>query len=96
MQAGAHDAVLDNSEHHIEQVGENGYRLFIDITNAAGVRTRSGEYLWTVALVQVDPAYADLGQQADPARLRFDFPGDGNDHGKKEDAGSSGPGTGIY
>ncbi len=45
---------------------------------------RSGTYLWTVALVQIDPTYADLGHQAKPARLRFEAGGgaiDGDDGG---------------
>lgn len=93
--AGAHDAVLDNRENHIEQLGENRYRLTVDITNAYGVRRRSGEYLWTVALVQISPAYADLGPQAEPARLRFELPGSSSD-GSKESGGGEGPPSGIY
>lgn len=96
---GAHDAVKDNNEGRIEWIGENKYRLSIDITEAAGVEGRRGEYLWTVALVQINPEYADLGRQAKPARLRFEPPG-GNDGGDGDDGGgaksSSGPGSGIY
>jgi hypothetical protein len=89
-QAGAHNAVLDNTEGKIEPMGENRYRLAIDITEAAGVKRRPGEYWWTVALVQVRPDYADLGQQADPALLRLVIPGgSGGDGG----AGSSGGGS---
>ncbi len=96
-QAGAHNAILDNTEGRIEPMGENRYRLAIDITEAAGVRSRSGEYWWTVALVQVSPEYADLDQQADPGLLRLEFPGgsggDG-DSGSGGTGGSSGGGTG--
>jgi hypothetical protein len=88
-QAGAHNAVLDNTEGKIEPIGENRYRLAIDITEAAGVRNRSGEYWWTVALVQVSPEYADLGQQADPGLLRFVIPG-----GSGGDGAGDGGGTG--
>lgn len=73
--AGAHNAVFDNQEGLIEQLGENRYRLALDITESAGVRGRSGEYLWTVALVKIDPAYADLGLQADAGRLLFEASG---------------------
>ncbi len=91
--AGAHDAVLDNKEGRVEQIGPNIYRLNIDITNAYGVRQRSGEYLWTVVLVQIAPEYADLGQQAEPpARLRFEMPGGGGDSGG--DGGSGGGSSG--
>lgn len=70
--AGVHDAVLDSQNGNIEELGGNRYRLSIDIKEAAGVRSRRGVYLWTVALVQVNPAYVDLGQQADPASFRFE------------------------
>lgn len=73
--AGVHNAVLDNQNGHIQNIGENEYRLSVDIKEAAGVRGRSGEYLWTVALVQISPNYADLGQQAPPAPLRFEAEG---------------------
>jgi hypothetical protein len=46
--------------------------LNVDIRDAAGVGGRSGEYWWTVALVQISPDYQDLGQQASPARLHFE------------------------
>jgi hypothetical protein len=77
--AGVHDAVLDNQTGRIEKVGENQYRLQVDIHQAAGVRERTGEYLWTVVLVQISPDYADSGLQAEPARLRFEAGGKGND-----------------
>jgi hypothetical protein len=69
---GAHNAVLDNQNGNIRRVGENEYRLSVDIRGAAGVRDRSGEYWWTVALVQISPDYVDLGRQALPARFRFE------------------------
>ena len=73
--AGVHDSVLDNLQGGIEQIGGNRYRLHVDITKAAGVMGRTGEYLWTVGLVQIDPVYADLGDWAEPARLRYEAPG---------------------
>jgi hypothetical protein len=85
--AGVHDAVLDNRQGRIEKIGENRYRLQVDIRQAAGVRERTGEYLWTVALVQLSPTYADLGLQAEPARLRFEA---GGGKGGGEDGGSPG------
>lgn len=87
--AGAHDAVLDNQQGRIEQIGENRYRVNIDIRHAAGVRERSGQYLWTVALVQISPSYADLGQQAAPTLLRFEA-GGGSSGGNNNSGGSSG------
>jgi serine/threonine protein kinase len=83
---GAHDAVQDNQQGRIEQIGENTYRLTINIRQASGVRERTGRYLWTVVLVQISPNYADLGRQARPANLRFEAGGDSND----EDIGGVG------
>jgi hypothetical protein len=86
---GAHDAVQDNQQERIEQIGENMYRLSINIGQASGVRERTGKYLWTVALVRISPTYADLGRQARPANLRFEA---GKDSG---DEHSGGGGVGI-
>jgi serine/threonine-protein kinase len=90
-QAGAHDAVLDNQQGRIEKIDQTLYRLNLDISQAFGVRGRKGEYLWTVALVQVSPVYADLGQQAEPARLRFETGGGGSDNND----GNGSPSTGV-
>lgn len=75
---GAHDAVRDNQQGRIERIGTNSYGLSINIKRAFGVRERTGRYLWTVALVQVSPNYADLGRQAEPAYLRFEAGGGGS------------------
>jgi hypothetical protein len=91
--AGAHDAVLDNQQGRIEQIGPNRYRLNLDIRQAAGVRERTGEYLWTVALVQISPGYADLAQQAEPARLRFEAGGGSSGGDSGGDQKSSGGGV---
>ncbi len=91
--AGVHDAVLDNQDGTIETIGENRYRLSVDIADAPGVQGRSGIYLWTVVLVQVSPTYADLGQQADPAYLRFEAGGTGGGGGggtSSDDSGGTG------
>ena len=70
--AGVHNAVDDNKSGRIVAVGDGTYRLVVDISNAYGVKGRNGEYLWTVALVQISPEYKDLGIQAPPGRLRFE------------------------
>lgn len=85
LPTGAHDAVLDNRQDQIESIGQHTYRLSINIRDAFGVRGRTGTYLWTVALVRVSPNYADLGQQAEPARLRFEAGGSG-----RKDSGGGG------
>jgi len=89
--AGVHNAVQDNKDGKIQFVGENKYRLSVDITNAAGVNKKGGDYLWTVLLVQIDPEYAELEQQAEPIQLHFEPPG-GSDKGN---GGSSGTNPGV-
>jgi hypothetical protein len=69
---GVHNATLDNQEGKIAQIGENKYRLSVDITQAPGVEGRNGEYLWTVLLVQISPGYRELGIQATPSYFRFE------------------------
>lgn len=87
---GVHDAVQDNLQGRVERMGKNTYRLSVNIQDAFGVRRRTGKYLWTVALVRIRPAYADLERQAEPTYLRFEAGGDGK--GDKKDSGS---GVGI-
>jgi serine/threonine protein kinase len=84
--AGVHNAVEDNQNGHIAALDNNTYRLSVNIKDAFGVKGRSGEYLWTVVLVQISPEYKDLGIQALPGRLRFEA-GGGSGGGK---GGSSG------
>jgi tetratricopeptide (TPR) repeat protein len=84
---GAHDALLDNSNGNVVSLPADTYRLSADITDAAGVQGRRGVYLWTVALVQISPTYADLGQQAEPARLRFEAVGTDDDGGDTDGGG---------
>lgn len=88
--SGVHDAVQDNLEGRVERLGKNTYRLNVNIQDAFGVRRRTGQYLWTVALVRITPTYADLGRQAEPTHLRFEAGGDGK--GGKQGGGS---GVGI-
>jgi hypothetical protein len=79
--AGVHNAVEDNQSGQVAALGNNTYRLNVDITDAYGVLGRGGDYLWTVALVQVSPDYKDLGKQASPGSLRLDIGGGGGDDG---------------
>jgi hypothetical protein len=74
--AGVHNSVEDNQSGKVVALGNNTFRLNVDIRDAAGVGGRSGEYWWTVALVQISPDYKDLGQQASLGRLRFEAGGD--------------------
>jgi hypothetical protein len=92
---GAHNAVLDNQNGNVEHLGGNSYRLTTNIRDAAGVKQRSGDYLWTVALVQVSPNYADLGQQAPPAVLRFAEPSSGSGSDSSGGGDKGGGGVGI-
>jgi hypothetical protein len=82
--AGVHDAVQDNQNGKVVALGNSTYRLTVDITNAYGVQGRGGEYLWTVALVQISPEYQDLGKQATPGRLRFEAGGGDGDDGPSQ------------
>ncbi len=79
LAAGVHDAVQDNQNGRVVALGNSTYRLTVDITDAYGVQRRSGEYLWTVVLIQISPEYKDLGKQATPGRLRFEAGGDGDE-----------------
>jgi hypothetical protein len=92
--AGVHNAVLDNQNGNIKSVGGGKYRLTVNIREAAGVQGRSGEYLWTVALVQISPNYVDLDEQAEPARMRFEA-GGGSGGGKGRDSDGGGGSVGI-
>jgi hypothetical protein len=85
--AGAHNAIEDNQKGVVASLGNNTYRLNVDIRNAFGVKGRGGEYLWTVVLVQVSPEYKDLGIQASPGRLNLGLGGGGGGGG----GGSGGP-----
>jgi hypothetical protein len=85
--AGVHNSVEDNQSGKVVALGNNTFRLNVDIRDAAGVGGRSGEYWWTVALVQISPDYKDLGQQASLGRLRFEAGGD--------DGGGGGGGGGL-
>lgn len=88
--AGVHNAVLDNQNGNIKALGNNTYSLTVDITNAPSVQGRSGDYLWTVLLVQISPDYKELGVQASsPGHLRLAVPGGGGGGG-----GSGGGGGG--
>jgi hypothetical protein len=84
--AGVHNALDSNQKGHDNQDGyvialdNNTYRLVVDIRNMPGVLGRSGEYLWTVFLVQISPEYKDLGIQATPGHLRFEAGGGRTDH----------------
>jgi hypothetical protein len=96
--SGVHNAVLDNQTGNVKSMGKGKYSLSVNIRDAAGIKGRSGEYLWTVALVQISPKYADLGEQADPARLRFEGGGSssgGGGNGKGGSGGGGGGGVGI-
>jgi hypothetical protein len=97
---GAHDAMNDNREGRVEPIGENRHHLNIDITESAGVKGQGGEYLWTVALVQISPNYADLGEPywAEPSHLRFeplDSSGSSNENGGSTTSTSNGSGPTI-
>jgi len=83
---GAHNSVLDNTQGRVVKTGGDSYRIEIDITNVAGVLGRTGDYLWTVVVVQIRPQYQDLGIQAQPGGLRFEAGG--------TDQGGGGGGTG--
>lgn len=92
---GAHDAVRDNQTGAVKFAGGDEYRLVINIKDAAGVRQRSGEYNWAVALIQYQPAYKDLGIVSPPARLRFEVPSSGGGGGSGGGNNGGGGGVGI-
>lgn len=70
---GVHDAVRDNRSGAIRLTQQNEYRLEVPyLHDLPSVNGRSGDYLWTVALVAIEPGYEDLGIQAAPARVWMD------------------------
>jgi hypothetical protein len=72
-------------------LGNNTYRQNADIRDSFGVKGRTGEYWWTVALVQISPEYKYLGVKANPGRLRFEA---GGSSGGGGDGGGGGGGVG--
>jgi hypothetical protein len=68
---GVHNSQQDNFDGKIIALGNDMFHFTVDISNAPGVQGIDGVYLWTVALVQVSPAYKDLGIQGEPKLLRF-------------------------
>ena len=53
----------------------NEYRLDIPLLgNLPAVSGASGDYYWTVSLIQVSPAYQNFGRQADPSYFYVQFP----------------------
>jgi serine/threonine-protein kinase len=91
--AGVHNASQDNQAGRIETISENRYRLIVDITEAAGVQDRTGEYWWTVGLIQISPEYKYIGEESSPARFRFEAGGSGG--GGNDGGGNSGGGGSI-
>ena len=65
--AGVHDAVADNRNGVIKVVGPSEYELDVPFLNNLPAVTGSGNYWWTVALVEVKPSYRDFGRQATPS-----------------------------
>lgn len=91
---GVHDSVNDNKNGVIQALDNDRYRLVADITTVGGVNIPSGEYNWTVLLVQIDPAYQELGIQAGTSgRLRYAAPG-GSGGGDSGGGGNGGGGGG--
>lgn len=67
---GVHDAVKDNSNGEIKHNSPNTYSLHVsDIPATPSVQGRSGEYFWTVILVNIRPAYEETALQANPQRF---------------------------
>ena len=74
---GAHDAVADNQNGRVMALGNGRYAAQLDISYAAGVQGRPGDYVWAVQLVQIQPNYAGTGIQSQPAPLRYEAGGGG-------------------
>lgn len=65
--AGVHDAVADNKNGVIKLMGQNEYELDVPFLHNLPAVTGSGNYWWTVALVEIEPSYRDFGRQATPS-----------------------------
>jgi hypothetical protein len=80
---------LDNQNGNIKKVGEHRYELDTNITDAMGIGGLTGTYNWTVAIVQINPSYKDLGRQAEAGTLRFDAGQDDGNGGNGNNYGGS-------
>jgi hypothetical protein len=66
--SGVHDAVADHRNGVVKLTRANEYRLDIPLLgNLPAVSGTSGDYYWSVSLIQVSPSYHNFGRQADPS-----------------------------
>ncbi len=73
---GAFGAVLTKQEMVLQN---GGYILSFDVTGSYSVnRHNNGEYFWSVAVVEIEPSYRDIGIESDPRSLRINAFGGGN------------------
>jgi hypothetical protein len=81
---GAHNAKNDNlSDNNIKREAQNRYSFTFDPRTAAAV-TESGNYFWSVAVVQLDPYDRSVGQEANPFQIQItdDVSSNGGGDGK--------------
>lgn len=88
---GAHDAALDNKSGRVKALPQHIYSLDLNISGAAGVRNRSGDYLWTVLLVKIAPTYQETGIQAPLGLLCLAISNDKRGGGRDGGDGSINP-----
>jgi len=71
---GVHDAVLSNQNGTIRLVEQGIYQLSIPfIRGIPSVQGRSGDYYWSVSIVQIRPEYKDLGQNGEAGKFHLEI-----------------------
>ncbi len=71
---GVHDAVLDNKTRAVKRVGGDEFELNVPFLHNLPSISGAGTYWWTVAIVEIEPAYRDIGQQAAPSFFYVNTP----------------------
>lgn len=72
--SGVHDAVADNKNGVVKLLPQNQYRLDVPFMHNLPSVVGSGDYFWTVSIVEIDPGYRSFNRSATPSRFYLDLP----------------------
>jgi hypothetical protein len=73
---GVHDAVADNKNGVVKLSRQNEYRLDVPFMHNLPSVAGSGDYLWTVSIVEIEPTYRSFNRNATPSRFYLEIPSD--------------------